>query len=351
MNNDKAMKLFRNFSESLASNPLLIQAAGGSTSIKFDSTMWVKASGRWLSQSQERDVMVPIKYTELLSSLYCKNKTDFEHIDSFVDNDQASVPDLRPSVETMLHAVLSYKVVAYVHCVNTLAWVVQRDAKHLLREALEGLYWDYVPYIRSGEPLARYVMKHCQRDIEVLILENQGLVIAAPSIEEAERLLQDITRRLSLPLRYPYINSPAIDMKSLENLAQNTGFKAAVNPTVHLLAWDSFAIKYAMHSALYPSHVTFLGPGAVIAASLEQARKAILTHTYAMLAFVKMVIIPNIGVFLVDSAVLVSDVLSTCLVDIISRIPSQATLKPLNEIELSQLVYWDAEKYRQQMNA
>ena len=49
---------FRKFCELSADsnrNPLLVQGAGGNTSIKEDGLLWVKASGTWLSEATEKN--------------------------------------------------------------------------------------------------------------------------------------------------------------------------------------------------------------------------------------------------------------------------------------------------------
>ena len=45
---------FRELSADLGRNPLLVQGAGGNTSIKEDGLLWVKASGTWLSEATEK---------------------------------------------------------------------------------------------------------------------------------------------------------------------------------------------------------------------------------------------------------------------------------------------------------
>lgn len=47
-------------SERLGRDPLQVQAAGGNTSVKRDGAMWVKASGTWLADARERDIMVAV---------------------------------------------------------------------------------------------------------------------------------------------------------------------------------------------------------------------------------------------------------------------------------------------------
>ncbi len=50
----------RTLSAQLGADPLLVQAAGGNTSIKQDGTMWIKASGTWLMDALSKDIFVPL---------------------------------------------------------------------------------------------------------------------------------------------------------------------------------------------------------------------------------------------------------------------------------------------------
>ena len=40
-------------------NPLLVQGAGGNVSWKEEDTLWVKASGTWLSDASAEDIFLP----------------------------------------------------------------------------------------------------------------------------------------------------------------------------------------------------------------------------------------------------------------------------------------------------
>ena len=59
---------FQNFctlSSELGQNPLLVQAAGGNTSVKDSGLLWVKASGTWLSEATEKKTMVAVDLDKL----------------------------------------------------------------------------------------------------------------------------------------------------------------------------------------------------------------------------------------------------------------------------------------------
>lgn len=53
----------------VSADPLLVQGAGGNTSIKEVGTLWIKASGLWLAHARQRDVMVPVALDPLLDAL------------------------------------------------------------------------------------------------------------------------------------------------------------------------------------------------------------------------------------------------------------------------------------------
>jgi rhamnose utilization protein RhaD (predicted bifunctional aldolase and dehydrogenase) len=96
---------------------------------------------------------------------------------------------LRPSIETTVHALMPQRVVAHVHCVDTIALAVRQDVMPILRDRLHGLNWAYVPYFRPGLPLARGIAEHRGARPDVLILGNHGLVVAAETVAETEQLL------------------------------------------------------------------------------------------------------------------------------------------------------------------
>ena len=93
----------RKLSKRLGDDPLQVQGAGGNTSIKINDTLWIKASGTWLQHAQEKQMFVPVSLTPLLNAL---NRSDpsAEKSTEFVV-EQYNPANLRPSIETTVHAV------------------------------------------------------------------------------------------------------------------------------------------------------------------------------------------------------------------------------------------------------
>ena len=90
---------------------------------------------------------------------------------------------------------------------------------------------------------------------------------------------------------------------------------------------------------LYPDHVIFLD---VVARSAlpEVNDQPVLTHLF----------VPNVAVYEQNGITRAARAQLLCYLDVIVRQPATAKLVSLNEAEISELLNWDAEKFRQAMN-
>ena len=61
--------------------------------------------------------------------------------------------------------------------------------KQRLAGKLRDFNWAFIPYARPGLPLANAIAPRLKPGIDVLILGNHGLVVAAETVAEAEKLL------------------------------------------------------------------------------------------------------------------------------------------------------------------
>jgi rhamnose utilization protein RhaD (predicted bifunctional aldolase and dehydrogenase) len=58
MQEPAALNDLRRMSARVGKNILLTQAAGGNSSIKLGDVLWVKASGAWLADAEDKDVFL-----------------------------------------------------------------------------------------------------------------------------------------------------------------------------------------------------------------------------------------------------------------------------------------------------
>ena len=124
---------FRNqvesFCTSIGSDPLLVQGAGGNVSWKDGDHLWVKASGTWLAEAETSNIFVPVNLTHLQHALAENNYS--------VNPILLSNTFLRPSIETLLHALMPHKIVLHLHPVEILAYLVQDNAIELIELHLD----------------------------------------------------------------------------------------------------------------------------------------------------------------------------------------------------------------------
>src|SRR5215475_11309464 len=153
-------------------NMLLVQGAGGNSSLKDGDVLWVKASGTWLADAVTKDIFVPIALSGARAAL--------ARGDERAPLAPGAETTLRPSIETSLHALMPHPIVLHVHSVNTIAWAVRTDAREEFARRLEGLAWRWLDYHHPGLPLAS-VVNHTlgQHKADVLVLGNHGLVVGA----------------------------------------------------------------------------------------------------------------------------------------------------------------------------
>ncbi|NRQ15491.1 class II aldolase/adducin family protein [Ensifer sesbaniae] len=328
----------------VGSDPLLVQGAGGNTSIKEGGTLWIKASGLWLAQARQRDVMVPVALDPLLDALE-RDDPATEKAQDFVIAER-NPSGLRPSIETTVHALMPQKVVVHVHCVETIATAVQTNGAAIAAERLAGFPHVFVPYARPGLPLAKAISERLEDNTSVLVLGNHGLVVAAETVADAASLLTDITRRLAGPRR----QAPTADLAALSRLAVDSDYRLPEDPFLHAVAADLDSCRLAAGGSLYPDHVIFLGRGVVVAAPSDTALSIEAKRRAAGESLPPLLLFPGKGVLVQKEVSAGALAMARCLADVTARIPADARLRYLTEAENAELLGWDAEKYRQQLN-
>jgi rhamnose utilization protein RhaD (predicted bifunctional aldolase and dehydrogenase) len=329
----------RLMSARVGSNILLVQGAGGNSSVKDGDVLWVKASGTWLADAGDQDIFVPVALSAARAAL--------AQDDERVPLAPHATTTLRASIETSLHALMPHRVVLHVHSVNTIAWAVRSDARDELAGRLDGLAWRYLDYHHPGLPLARAVGDIiAQGAVDVLILGNHGLVVGAADADAAEALVHDVERRLALPLR----QSEPADEAALGTLCIGTDYQRPADPLCHSIATDRFSSAIATRGSLYPDHVVFLGPGLPtlsrgddLAAMTSRIRAEGVPPPVAIL-------VADIGAVIRRDASPGAQVMLSCLALVTGRVPLTAEIKYLSAGNERALLNWDAEHYRRQLS-
>ncbi|MCY1234623.1 hypothetical protein D9M72_472110 [compost metagenome] len=204
-----------------------------------------------------------------------------------------------------------------------------------------------MPYARPGLPLAKAIAERLQEKTSVLILGNHGLAIAAETVADAAILLTDVSRRLTAQRRPA---PAAADLAALSRLAVDSGYCLPDDARLHAVATDLESCRIAAGGSLYPDHVIFLGKGVVVAAPGETALAIEAKRRAAGESLPPLLLFPGKGVLVQKEMSAGAFAMARCLADVTARIPADARLRYLTEAENAELLGWDAEKYRQQLN-
>lgn len=227
----------------VGSDPLLTQASTGNSSVKLDGVLWIKASGRWMADALQDDVLIPLEMAEVRQCL----RAGIDPAEQYP----------RASLETAMHAALPQRVVLHVHCVNTIAWAVRGDAPIQLGRLLDGLRWQWIPYVASGLPLARAMERAftAHPETSVFVLGNHGLVIAAETVETVDALLSAVQKRVAIA---PRGGQPA-DYARLLEICEDSSWRLPDDDGLHLLGTDPIAQSILAGGLLYPCQAIFFG--------------------------------------------------------------------------------------------
>ena len=305
------------------SNLRLVQGAGGNLSVKDDSVMWIKASGTRLSTALEYNIFTPMDWDATRSAVL-----ETEDLAQHVVPDLPG-SDLRPSIETALHALLPHQYVFHLHAIGSIAAGLSGEKVEAVAESLrvEGRTVLVVPYAKPGIELARAVIDRLPGDLNpshtlVLMLRNHGLVVAGPSIESVWRQIEEIESELV-----------TVPMASRSDAASADGWSEMFPPGT----LSDIAITALCAGALTPDSAVFLGPRPFVREHSEQLSiaSAIVTDSGAVQA--------KLGLGDDEVEILVS------LVDAARQLQSAAQWSALSDEQVAELVNWEAEKWRHQM--
>jgi len=326
------LRLLRELTQRVGSNPLLAQASTGNTSLKLDGVLWIKASGRWMADAQQNEILIPLDLAEVHQ---CWQR-DLDPAERFPG----------ASLETAMHALLPHAVVLHVHCVNTIAWAVRSDARAHLQQRLEGLRWRWVPYVESGLPLALAIGNSLSAgDADVFVLGNHGLVIGAENCRAAEQLLSEVGRRLAISPRQAH---PA-DYTVLAEASTGSLWDLPDDDTVHALATDPVSRAILAGGLLYPCQAIFSNSSAPtlfrsIACSDSPNQWASRYRSRPVL------LIEGRGVLISRSMTSAECAMISGLAQVVQRIPASAPIRYLTDAEIANSSSAVAYRYRELAN-
>ena len=320
----------------LGADRAIVQGAGGNVSLKEDGTLWVKASGCWLADAEANDIMVPLALEAVRHRLA---DAAGQALDGARLDDSAT-QNLKPSIETALHAVLPHPVVLHVHSLNATTLSILADGPERLKACEGGWRGAFIPYVRPGPELAAMIAHAVASGGDrpnVFVLQNHGLVVAAESPAAAADLLHEVERDLAFPLEAP------------------TAAPAAQPSSVPGYRWDEALSRVAMDrrlasimcgGALAPDQVVFLGGPAAHLPSNGQFQTVLSEYRSLYGGAPAVLLAPDRGGYVRNDLRAGADDIVAWVIDMLLRVPTDASVVFLPDAEARALAGWEAEKYR-----
>lgn len=319
----------------IGADSLLVQGAGGNVSWKDGEMLWVKASGTWLAHAKQEEIFIPVDLAHLRAEIAEESFSATPKV--FGDS------NLKPSIETMLHALMPHQIVVHLHAVEILAHLVRenplKDLELLIGDSVK---WTFVDYFKPGAELAQAVSGQLAEhlDTDVVFLKSHGVVIGGADIKCVDLTLRKLLARLqtkTLPFG-----------KNIEREALVSNFLARYyalsgDTDINQLATNSeLASRLQADWALYPDHIVFLGEQAFLVS--EAVDLNILVGSSVCPNFIFVI---GQGVYESTSATDAHKVQLRCYYDVLVRQATFENLTSLNSAQVAELLNWDAEKYRQ----
>ena len=233
-----------------------VNGGGGNISWKNKHSLWIKASGTYLSEA-DKSTLVAVS-RKPLGKLYCspapQNTSEREGwakniIQQAVEDSSSPV---RPSVETPLHDLFDAAYVVHTHPPLVNGLTCAKNAETACQELFPDALW--VPYVDPGVTLCLQVRRQFEAYVKdrgcepsVIIMQNHGLVVAADELIEIDliherifKVLEDTYKDAGLNTDFPVFETEeASSLLASELLGKTapelvalkcTGFQPAPGP-------------------------------------------------------------------------------------------------------------------------
>jgi rhamnose utilization protein RhaD (predicted bifunctional aldolase and dehydrogenase) len=181
-----------------------VRGGGGNTSVKTDTTLWVKPSGTTLATIKSSD-FVAIDRVKLGDLYAIKPPTEASAREALVKEvmERAVLPETpgRASVEAPLHDSLAAGYVVHTHPALVNGMTCGKNGRAACQALFGKALW--LDYIDPGYTLCMEVRKHIRRykaakgcEPSLIFLKNHGVFVAADTPEAIRALYADVVGTL-----------------------------------------------------------------------------------------------------------------------------------------------------------
>lgn len=283
-------------------NPELVLAGGGNTSYKENGVLYVKCSGTRLgSITEEGFVAMDIaKLTALMEKDYPADDTarEAEFLKDVMNARCDADLSKRPSVEALLHSLFPQKYVLHIHPALVNGLTCSNGGETLAKE-LFGTQMIWIPICRPGytlgklcnEAMAKY-RREQGTEVQVVLLQNHGIFIAADTTEEIDTILSDVISKLEAHVQEEGHTELEARLSAL------TGRKAEFLPLREAAYFVSSKEQaQVLLKPFTPDHIVYCGAFPLFIGTGEDLEAALNTFKAEQGDYPKIVLLQNVGAF------------------------------------------------------
>jgi rhamnose utilization protein RhaD (predicted bifunctional aldolase and dehydrogenase)/NAD(P)-dependent dehydrogenase (short-subunit alcohol dehydrogenase family) len=378
-------------------DPEFSRAGGGNSSAKAEGVMYIKPSGAPLAELTA-EALIGLELRPLLELLDAPEPPDSpggtDEVMRVATASRVGLDDgRRPSVEFLFHALLPQRYVLHTHPIGVNALTCSSRGRELATELFgDQVLW--IPYTNPGLPLARQI-RDARRGHETrtgspapsaLLLQNHGLVVAADSPDEIDRVSNWIVEAIQARLRGAEATLapdqavvPALDPAAASaavrvigpvlRAALATGERLKVvtfddRPLARLVEDPETGAKLVAGGPLTPDQIVYVGSWPLLLDPIPAAMDAD-TLAVGVLAAVErferdrgykptVAVVPNLGTFAAGASIRQADTARDTYLDAV-RVATLAArlggIRPLADEERDFVERWEAEEYRRRVAA
>lgn len=326
--------------EKIGADKSIIQGAGGNVSIKIGEIIWVKASGTWLADAKRKNIFVPLNLKKIQNDFANEDFEKLNNIGYEYIIEEYKTLNLKPSIETLFHAIMPQKIVVHAHSINSIILSCLENGLQLAQDVNDYNNLVFIDYFKPGLQLAKAINQKIDKNAksQIAILQNHGILIGAQNIKIANDLLYNFENENQFENQY-------VENNIVPNLPQNGAQNYSPIDNTKDFSNDYFICEILCNKTLTPDWAVFLSNGIEFISSdkFNDRHFRFPTNKDA-------IIIENIGIFANKNLSKNGREILNIIIEIARRIPKNANLKCLDASQIHELQNWDAEKYRKSIS-
>lgn len=353
-----------------------VLAGGGNTSLKENGVLYIKGSGTSLATINENG-FVKMDVEKLKAMLEKSYSGDTARVEAAVLRDMMDArllgeEDKRPSVETLLHMLIPFKLVLHLHPALVNGLTCGKDGE----KAAEKLFGNTALFMRATKPgyiLSMAAKKetdaHSKKNGSfptVIFMQNHGVFFGADTLDEMNILVNNTMEKLkgSIKREYDFTEvSPAdIDVAVAHTITLRTLYKKqmgkssavfTINKEILKVSSSAKTFEAALSAPFTPDHIVYCKHKPLYIEKAGDEEKAFNEFVKKYGFAPKAAVIKNVGLVTMGSTKKEADIAAKVFLDGIKiAVYSESFGGQLfmTDEDVDFILNWEVESYRQKVS-